>query len=149
MSEEKPSEPVEFILVSFAFIIFCILLAKIIIDSINIFVYFFAKASPEQMSETISGLVTISAGTPGNVKINFAKPKDYDYNVYFKDRMVFVEIYDYQKPIAVIDEEMKYLLNKSHSSSAVYFTARNFFDFDILVIQKEQTIKIDKIGGLN
>lgn len=149
MTEEKPSEPLEFILLSFGLVVFSVFLGKIIIDSINIFIYFFAKASPQQMSNFISELITVSAGTPGNVKINFVKPEDNEYNIYFKDRMVFVEIYDYKKPVGISDEEFEKLVKKSHSSSAVSFEARNFHGFEVLIIEKEEKIKLNSIGGLN
>ncbi|MEM5776898.1 MAG: hypothetical protein QXJ06_00425 [Candidatus Aenigmatarchaeota archaeon] len=148
MTEEKPSELVEFILITIGLIAIFITIAKPLIDLINVFIYFFSNANSQYLSELISELITVSAGTPGNVKIIFAKPKDYEYNVYFRDKMVFVDLVSYNKFIGMSNDELKKLMNKSYSSSAVEFESKNFLNFEVIVIEKNDKIKISSIGDL-
>jgi hypothetical protein len=149
MSEEKPSEPIEFFIITFGIIIISIFIAKTLIDAINIFIYFFSKANAEAVSQQISELITVSAGTPGNVTIKFVKPSGADYNVYFKGKYVFVEIYNYKKPIGISDKDIESLGNKSYSSTSVDFESKDFFGFEIIEIKKDEKIELKSIGGFN
>ena len=149
MSEEKPSESLEFFIITFGIIIISIFAARSLIDAINIFVYFFSKSNAEAVSQQISELITVSVGTPGNVTIKFSKPSGANYNVYFKGKLVFVEIYDYKKPLGLSDEDIQKLGNKSYSSTSVEFESNDFLDFEIIEIKKDEKIKLDAIGGLN
>ncbi len=145
MSEEKPSETIEFFIITFGIIVIFLFSAKPLIDLIASFVYFFSKANSEYISDTISELITVSAGTPGNVNIKFIKPSGYDYDIYFKGKMVYVETYNYKKPIGISNEELEKIGNKSYSSSPVNFEHKNFLNFQIIEIEKNQKIKI---GGI-
>ena len=149
MSEEKPSEPIEFIVIMFGIIVICIIAAKPLIDAISVFVYFFSKANAEAVSQQISELITVSAGTPGDVNIKFLKPYRADYNVYFKGKLVFVEMYNYKKPLGLSDEDIEKLGAKSsYSSASTEFEAQNFLNFEIIEIEKREKINIKAIGGM-
>ncbi|MEM5799550.1 MAG: hypothetical protein QXZ43_02710 [Candidatus Aenigmatarchaeota archaeon] len=148
MAEENPSEPLNFFLIFFGLTIVFLFVLKPMIDAINIFVYFFSKANSQAISETISELITVSAGTPGNVTITFVKPLGYNYNVYFKDKLVFVEIFDSKKPIGISDKDLEKIGNRSYSSSAVSFESEDFLDFEIIKIQKNEKIKLNTIGDV-
>jgi hypothetical protein len=149
MSEEKPSEPLEFFILTFGIIIISIFAAKSLIDAINIFIYFFSKANTEVVSDQISELITVSAGTPGNVEISFVKPEGSDYNVYFKGKIVIVEAYNYKKPIGLSDEDLEKIFNKTYSSTSVDLESKEFLDFYIIKIQKKEKITIDAVGDLD
>jgi len=149
MSEEKPSEPLEFILIIFGIIVISIVAVKPLIDAISLFVYFFSKANAEAVSQQISELITVSAGTPGNVNIKFVKPSGADYNLYFRGKLVFVEIYNYKKPPGLSEEDIEKLGSKSYSSASADFESRDIADFEMIEIEKREKIKLNAIGGLD
>jgi hypothetical protein len=149
MSEEKPSESIEFILIIFGIIVISIIAAKPLIDAISVFVYFFSKANAEAVSQQISELITVSAGTPGNVNIKFIKPSGADYNVYFRGKFVFIEIYNYKKPPGFSEEDIEKLGNKSYSSASADFEGKDIADFEMIEIEKREKIKLNTIGGLD
>jgi len=149
MTEENPSEPLNVILIFFGLLVIYVLVSKPLIEAISIFVYFFSKANSQYLSEKISETITVSYGTPGNVKVTIVKPEGYNYNAYFNKKMVLIESYESQKPSVISREDIRKFNNISYSSSAVEFESQNFFDFNIITIEKADSIKLTNFGGLN
>ncbi|MBU5688654.1 MAG: hypothetical protein KQA41_00285 [Candidatus Aenigmarchaeota archaeon] len=147
MSEENISEPINFYIIVFGLIVISIVILIPIINSINVFIYFFSKSNSEYVSEMITELVTVSSGVPGDVEIKFVKPSENKYNIMFNQKMVYVEMYDYKKPLGISDDLIEEMSKKSYYSSAVNFTSNNILDFNLIKIRKSKEINIESIGS--
>lgn len=97
--------------------------ARTILESVAVFVYFFVKDNAETTTETLSGLITASAGTPGEVKIIFTRPSlDYQYIAYFDKKIVFVSAqYVGKQSYFNLEDELKSWISFLPSSSGVEF----------------------------
>ncbi|MBU5688470.1 MAG: hypothetical protein QW350_01570 [Candidatus Aenigmatarchaeota archaeon] len=147
MSEENVSEPLNFYIIIFGLIIISISVLIPIIRSINIFVYFFSKSNSEYVSESLSELITVSSGVPGNVEIIFVKPSEGKYKLKFNQKMIYAEMYDYKKPLGISDDIIEKNSKQSYYSSAVNFKSSDILDFILIEIKKEKEIIIESKGS--
>lgn len=111
-----------------------------ILQGLATFTYFFAKGSSEAMSDSLSELITVSAGTPGDVQIIFQKGSlQYEYNLLLNKRIVFVDSeFLGELPLGLKQEDMDNLFNKTTSSSGVDFdySENKIVDFYRVKIKK-------------
>lgn len=145
MSEEKPSESLEFFILMFGLVSMSIIFSKSAIDGINTMIYFFSKANAKSVSDDISELITVSGGTPGKVNITYVKPgKDFEYDVDIYENFIVI---DSQKPD---DKNPLVYEMRSWSSYPVNVKAINKEqkDFELIEISKDQEITIEAKGGI-
>lgn len=139
-------EILNFFIIAVGSILIVLMLSSGILQGIATFIYFFAKGSSEAMSDNISELITVSAGTPGNVEIIFQKGSTkYHYNLIFNKQVIFVDgEYSNILPLGFKKEEIDNLFNKKTSSSGVIFTSSNkIVDFFDIKINKKYSDKLE------
>ncbi|MBU5690171.1 MAG: hypothetical protein QXM68_03525 [Candidatus Aenigmatarchaeota archaeon] len=146
MSEERPSEALEFFILTFALLAAAILFAKSIVDGINTMLYFFSKANAESVSDEISDLITNSGGTTCNVSVQYIKPRgNFKYNIMFFDKSVII---DSEK----IDDTNTYVYKTfSHSFYPIKVKIKTDkqIDFESVEISKiKNEIQVEPKGGI-
>lgn len=89
-----------------AFVLLFIFAAITFARPITQFVYYFVKDSGEVVCETISDLVTISAGTPGEAKIIYTKPSsDFTYQIDIYKKIIYIKS-DLEKQVGSTREKI-------------------------------------------
>lgn len=139
-------EVVNFFIITVGIVLIGLLMSSGILEGLASFTYFFAKGSSEAMSDSLSELITVSAGTPGDVEIKFQrKSTQYNYNLFFSKRFVFVDSeFSKNLPLGLKQEEMDNLFNRTTSSSGVDFiSAEKIVDFHRVTINKKYTNKLE------
>jgi hypothetical protein len=123
-------------------ILIAVWIVSVVLNSIVIFMNFFIRDSAEFVTDSISSLITVSAGVPGKVKTTFTKPSMiYRYTVYFNKKLVFVSAqYTEEGGIfSSLTEMIKSWLSFLPSSSGIEFESQEDQIEDFLAIS------IDKI----
>ncbi|MCX8178780.1 MAG: hypothetical protein N3D75_03055 [Candidatus Aenigmarchaeota archaeon] len=144
MSEEKPSETLEFFILMFGLVSISIILAKSTIDGINTMSYFFSKANAKSVSDDIAELITVSGGSPGKVGITYQKPRGgFEYDIDISENYIIVESANPN------DNNLIYEM-KSWSSYPVKanILVSSQADFEYVEIVKDQEIQIQPKGGI-
>lgn len=128
------------IIITLGIIVISIMMSAKILQGIVTFTYFFAKGSSEAVSDGLSELITVSAGTPGNVEINYGKPSDtYEYDLLFGKSFVVVDakFKANSLPLGFQKEELEKLFRKTSSGTGTEFTAPDSIEnFDLIKIKK-------------
>ncbi len=142
MSEEIITQIVSIIAIILVFVIAAIRLA----EPIAAFVYLFVKDSGEVVGDTVSNLVTLSAGVPGDVNIKYTKPSvDYRYEIDVNKKIIFVKASlskDQEKSInkEKIEEYLNIINQEVYSDSGVeikdVLKDKNTPFFSFLIIDK-------------
>jgi len=71
------------------------------------FTFFFVRDSGEVVGDTISNLITISGGMPGDIEIKYRKPSsdDYTYQINTNKKIIFVKANPSQEQKEYISEQ--------------------------------------------
>jgi len=97
----------------------------VLLKYVRDFIYAFVLNSAEVISDTVSGLITVSAGTPGNIRIFYnlsAVSDDYKYDITLGHKYLLVERVggtDLEIPPDVLE------INKSVSTTPIGFFGVN------------------------
>lgn len=133
-------EILNFFIITVGILLIALMMSSGILQGLATFTYFFAKGNSEAMSDSLSELITVSAGTPGDVEIIFQKgSSQYEYNLLLNKRIVFIDS-EFSKglPLGLSSEDMDNLFNKATSSSGVDFdySENKIVDFYRVKIEK-------------
>jgi hypothetical protein len=87
------------------------------------------------VAEKISGLITVSAGTPGTVEVEYTTPEDYEYDITFEKKIIFIERRG-GRELDIPTEELE--VKSSQSAVGVDFSPsqEEFINFHKIMIEK-------------
>ena len=94
-----------------------------ILQAAAVFSFFLVKDSTESVTDTLSGIITVTAGVPDKARIIYFSPSsDYTYNVFFGKREVFVTgKYTGSEDYFNLGEEIERWLTRLPSTTGIDF----------------------------